>query len=348
MTNRFLFVCPDRESASGGIAVIYDVVALLNRSGHEAAVVHNSPGAGYPDYPEDVPSFYTRRVRQTYRKHTSVRGRIKMLREKTNSAPARLPKLVLRPTDVIVAPEFQMAEALEAFQGWPIAVFVQNPFALMRSYDLSLKRGIKPQDRVSFWLGMSEVCRSHMDVLGLQPSAFFPVTMKPHEFPFQAKKKPLISYMPRKRPREAGIIAEALHRRGNVAGYSIEALDNIPREKVAERLSESRIFISLLHNESLGFPAAEAMASGAIVVGFDGLGGAEFFDESTGFPVAEGDVAGVVTAVEQVVAEYEANPTRLDIMRNYASDLVNERYSVAEFEVGVLRVWTKMQSQLKK
>ena len=39
MTRRYLFLCPDEKTASGGIAVIYDVVTLLNKSGYSAAVI---------------------------------------------------------------------------------------------------------------------------------------------------------------------------------------------------------------------------------------------------------------------------------------------------------------------
>lgn len=346
MSTRYLFLCPDRTSASGGIAVIYDMVALLNRMGYEAVAVHNSPAAGYPDYSQPVPACYTRRIWQTYWRHMGPRGKLRMAHERLAARGSRLQPLDLRPNDVIVAPEFQLAEAIDAFRGWPLVTLVQNPFGLMLSHQRALQRGDDPRNHVSFWLGMSEVCRSHMAMLNCTPSAFFPVTMKPHEFPFQDGKQPLITYMPRKRPWEATIIADALERRGKVPGYRIEALDNIPRAEVAAMLARSRIFISLLQNESLGFPAAEAMASGCIVVGFDGLGGAEFFDSTTGMPVTEGDVAGVVEAVERTVAEYDQDPARLDTMRKRASELVNRRYSTEAFETGVLGAWASLETAI--
>lgn len=148
--------------------------------------------------------------------------------------------------------------------------------------------------------------------------------------------------MPRKRPWEAAVISEALIRRNKVADYRIEALDNMPRSEVAAKLSESRIFISLLQHEALGFPAAEAMAAGCIVIGFDGLGTAEYFDHSVGVPVTEGDVAGIVESVERVVKEYENDPVRFDTMRDIASKRVNEKYSVEAFRTGVLEAWKKL------
>jgi hypothetical protein len=339
MKTRYLFLCPDQTAASGGIAVIYDMVALLNRSGYEAAIVHNSPSAGYPDYPHPVPAFYTYLVSAAYWKYYGLRDRVGLLRERFSPRTRRLPPLELRPTDVMVTPEFQLAEGLEAFPDRPHIVFVQNPFGMMMSYGEATKRGLKPEHYIKYWLGIADVCQRHMEILGAINVGYFPVSMKPSEFPYRSEKANLITYMPRKRPWEAEIIDNALRRRGNIGGYELRALDGLSRNEVAGHLGRSRIFISLLKQEALGFPAAEAMASGCIVVGFDGLGCEEYFDETTGIPITEGDVASLVAAVEQTVAEYERDPTRLDAIRKRASDLVNERYGIPAFESGVLATW---------
>lgn len=49
MTHRYLFLCPDRHTASGGVAVIYDTVVTLRAAGYDALVLHNSPAGGYPE-----------------------------------------------------------------------------------------------------------------------------------------------------------------------------------------------------------------------------------------------------------------------------------------------------------
>lgn len=346
---RYLFLCPDRTSASGGIAVIYDMVALLIRAGHDAAVLHNASSAGYPDYHQSLPAFFTRRIRREEWRWMGRRGQLERVGQTLAGLgrKARLTEVALRPTDVIVAPEFMMAEALMAFPGQPLAVFVQNPFAFMRAYDRALKRGADPAGTVRFWFGMSDIVARYLSLMGARNTGFFPVSMKPQDFPYQPQKTDLITYMPRKRPWEARVIDRALRQRGLIGSYRLEALDGMPRAEIARKLSESRIFISLMKDESLGFPAAEAMASGCIVVGFDGQGGAEFFDETTGVPVAEGDVAGLVLAVEKVVRDHAEDPARFDRMRKHASDLVNARYSTEAFESGVLRVWQDFEATLE-
>jgi hypothetical protein len=80
MACRYLFLCPDSTSASGGIAVIYDVVALLNKSGYCAIVVHNSPDAGYPDYSETVPMLYTKEMNKIYWRYLDKKNKLKAIR----------------------------------------------------------------------------------------------------------------------------------------------------------------------------------------------------------------------------------------------------------------------------
>jgi len=349
MTHRYLFLCPDRTSASGGIAVIYDTVVLLNRAGYDAAIVHNGPSAGYPDYPFDIPAFYTRRMHQAEWHWIGPRKKLRSITHRVTNLirPRRLRPLKLRPTDVIVTPEFMLPEALTAFGAHPVAVFVQNPFAMMRAHDRAVARGLDPSGQVLFWLSIADVCGRHLDMLGARNVTYLPVSMKPEDFPFKARKQDLITYMPRKRPWEARIIDHALRSRGRLGSYRLEALDGIPRAEVARKLGESRIFISLLKTEALGFPAAEAMASGAIVVGFDGLGCAEYFDDSTGIPVTEGDVAGVVAAVERVIADYAVDPDPFDAMRSRAAQRVREKYSVERFEKGIREAWARLEAVLE-
>jgi hypothetical protein len=349
MARRYLFLCPDRTTASGGIAVIYDFVALLNRAGHDAVVVHNSAQAGYAGRTDQVSALYTDRMnRAKFAGLKSLKSRLAFYVSwtRTRMKSGTLQKVSVQADDVIVCPEFLLADGLAAFQDVPVCVFVQNPFSLVRAFTQSLERGHDPRDEVLYWFGMSEVCRSHIDMLDLSPVSYFPVSMKPEGFTFKAQTEPLITYMPRKRRAEAKVIVDALKRRGRLSGYKIEAIDGLPLSEVSKKLEESRIFISFLRNESLGFPAAEAMASGCIVIGFDGLGGAEFFNTTTGFPIKEGDVAAVVSGVERIASEYETDPDKFTALQTYASQTVRERYSVQAFEEGALQAWDAMLTEL--
>lgn len=344
MSRRYLFLCPDSRGASGGIAVIYDTVVTLRKAGYDAFVVHNSPDAGYSEHLGAPPLLYTNAVSRLYRKYGGPRAKIKSVSRALRRPFGRkkLQPLTLRPQDSIIAPEFMMPEAMEAFPDHPLGVFVQNPFSFMQAHLRGMGRGFDIRARVHWFIGISEICEKAMDLIQVGRRFYMPVSMKPDEFPYRELKEAVITYMPRKRPWEAAIIAEALQRRGRVSDYQIRPLEGLPRNMISEQLQKSRFFISLLKDEALGFPAAEAMAAGCVTIGFTGLGTNEYFDTSTGIPVPEGDIFGLVEAVEAAVAEYEVDPTRLDAMRRYASERIHARYGRARFEEALLKIWAEL------
>ena len=186
-----------------------------------------------------------------------------------------------------------------------------------------------------------------LDLVGAAPASYVPVSMHPETFAFREEKRRLITYMPRKRRQEAALIHAELERRGRIDGYEIAAIDGVPLAAVRERLAESLIFISLLHRESLGFPAMEAMASGCIVIGYTGHGGREYFGETTGIPIEEGDTPGLVRAVEEAVAAHRDDPARLDALRRRGSERVRERYSDEKFEACLLSTWRLVEGSLQ-
>lgn len=344
MTQRYLFLCPDMRAASGGIAVIYDMVSVLCRAGYQAAIVHNNPDAGYPDHPDRPPMFYTQDYASA-RKYFD--GRLAQLtvplqlwRKRIRGGP--LAPVQQTADDILVVPEFMIAAAMAAFPQARIGVFVQNTFAFERAHAEGLARGFDIRQRADWFLGVSDICLDQFDLMGIETGYHLPVSMKPEDFPFRRDKEALITYMPRKREAEARQIVDALERRGQLAGYRLQALDGMPRLEVSQHLQRSRFFISLLRQESIGFPAAEAMAAGCIVVGYTGLGAREYFTPQTGIPVTEDDTLGLVRALEAAVAEYTAAPDRLDALRHQASLAVNDRYCRLRCETALLDLWSKL------
>ena len=346
MTSRYLFLCPDAQNASGGIAVIYDAVAVLNNAGFDAVVLHNSPTAGYRDHPKQVPCYYTSNYIAALGNFVSKRSHfsnsLTLLKHRLRSGPLEI--LQSREGDIVVVPEFMMAAAMLAFPNTPLGVFVQNPFAFQETHAEGLKRGLDIRDRAQWFLGVSQLCMDQLELLDIKTGHYLPVSMKPEDFPFSEDKEALITYMPRKRPTEAQQIVDMLSRRGKLDGYRLQALDKMNRSEISEQLQRSRFFISLQQRESIGFPAAEAMAAGCIVVGYTGLGGREYFTSDTGGPVVEDDTVALINALEETVAEYSADPVRLDRVRRHASDLINQRYSWHRFEKSLIETWRELES----
>lgn len=347
---RYLFFCPDSPSPSGGVAVIYNTVKTLIDAGFDAQLVHNAPDAGHPDYLIDIPISYTDRVTKATRKWASLRVRSQSMMAELlpkKAGPKVLPPLAFRSDDIIVIPEFLMAEALVAFPDHRVIVYAQNPFAYLWSHARAVEVGIDPVQAVTWFLGISEINRRAYDLIGAQRTSYFTVNPELQLFPYQDAKKPIISYMPRKRPDEAELIDKALRRRGLIGDYALVEIDGMTRSQVADVLKDSLIFISLLKTEALGFPAAEAMAAGCITVGYTGLGTREYFDETTGIEVTEGDTFGIVETVERVVKEYAADPTPLDALRRHASDHIHSNYSHAVFESQLRAAWAEIDAEMK-
>ncbi|WP_334147826.1 glycosyltransferase [Hyphomicrobium sp.] len=348
MANRYLFLCPDSRSPSGGIAVIYDAVIALHRACYDVSILHNSPEAGYP-HPSKAPSVvYHHACRQVFRKYAGRREKlieaIRMAWERVRGGPAST--LNLLPSDVIVVPEFMAAEAAEAFPTQKLVIFVQGPFLFLESYQKCIARGHDIRKRSRYFIGTCDTCMDQFDLLGIKNCFHLPVSMNPEKFPFQEIKDRLITYMPRRRPAEAEFIAAALRERGRIGDYRLEALEGLPIEAIYEKLQQSRFFISLLRLEGLGFPAAEAMAAGCITVGYTGLGPREYFTPETGVPVTDDDTVALIHALEAAVAEYETHPRRLDSLRRHASAEINRRFSCSVFEAKLFEIWRELDAKI--
>jgi glycosyltransferase involved in cell wall biosynthesis len=337
----YYFLCPDISGASGGMAVSYDVVAALREDGHEAAVVHMTAGATYTNTRFRPPTFYTHALDDVAIRRAGVlRGtyeRARLMRRRLRGGPN--PRLVLRPDDVLVVPEFMLSRVVEAFPDQPKIVFVQNSFSHLRTCSDALARGLDPDRGVLLRIGISDSCMAALDLIGTSPVAYCRVVPNLALFPYRADKSKVVSYMPRKRRAEARIIHAALERRGRLNGYTLQPIDGMPQQRVAEILGDSRIFISLLHEEALGFPAMEAMAAGCVVVGYTGFGTREYFTDETGIVIEEGNTAGLVHAVEAAIAEYEADPARLDRVRAEGARVVRSTYDEALFREELRRAW---------
>ncbi len=346
MAPRYLFICPNLTAPSGGIAVLYDCVSILRQAGYDAFVVHEGPGIRYPLYPEDVPILYTLKTRQNRIGRIGMRARpgygAAILRDRITGAKDRMVHLTER--DVLVAPEFMLTDVIDSFPGQPKIVLSQNSFAYLDSVYTLNRFGLDCDDGVIANIGISRSCLEAFDLVGGRAPHYVPVSPNLSLFDFRETKSAKIAYMPRKRPEEAVLIDRALRQRGRIGQFDLCRIDGMPQPEVAAHLGDSLIFISLMKAEALGFPAIEAMASGCIVVGYTGFGTEEYFDETTGFPITEGDTAGLVKTVEAVVAEYAADPTRLDAMRRRASEVVRTRYNPQRFRQALLKTWDAISS----
>lgn len=105
-----------------------------------------------------------------------------------------------------------------------------------------------------------------------------------------------IAVIPTRRQQEVRLIRGLLRsRRPDLADVAWAEIRGLPRADVARVMAGSEIFLATGLLEGLGLPPLEAMATGALVVGFHGGGGREYatpgngdwFDENAYFEIAE-------------------------------------------------------------
>ena len=132
-----------------------------------------------------------------------------------------------------------------------------------------------------------------------------------------------VSWFPRKRPRESALLGQLLRADRRFTDVVLCPLVDSLRSEVAETLGSTTVFVSLGHSESFGLPVAEALASGCLVVGYDGGGGHELFQAPGAWPVPEQRPL----LLREKIAELLARAEHLSHVREANRAWVLDRYS---------------------
>jgi glycosyltransferase involved in cell wall biosynthesis len=313
------FDCPDDPAPIGGIKQIYRQVDVLARHGIAARVVHTAPGFRCRWFANTTPVRYAAELR-----------------------PAA--------ADRIVVPESRPAGEVPLhvrFPDVPRVVFNQNAYLTFKDADLLARlpgdyRGPYELPGTTAVLTVSEdserVLRflfPHLDVVRVRCG------IDPAVFGFAEPKERLIAFVAKK----SKILREVLHGlrvRGSLAGWTVVPIDHQPQSVVADIMRRCLVFLTAVGYEGFGLPPAEAMASGCVVVGFDGWGGAEYFTPDTGFPVPMGDVVGYAETVEDVLRRADTDRESLDALRRKAAAFVAAEYSLAAETASILAAWRRL------
>lgn len=112
-------------------------------------------------------------------------------------------------------------------------------------------------------------------------------------------RAPSVAFMPRKRPLEARWLKGLLHsRRPDLKAVPWIEIKGMSRAQCAEALKQAGVFLSLGWAEGLGLPPLEAMAAGALVVGFHGGGGRDYATAENGDWFGDQDHLALIEALE--------------------------------------------------
>lgn len=110
-----------------------------------------------------------------------------------------------------------------------------------------------------------------------------------------------------RRPQEWRLIRGILRSlRPDLAGVPWIEIRGMTRAQVAQAMAGSEIFLALGEREGLGLPPLEAMATGALVVGFTGGGGREYATPANGDWFEEGAYVEIAETLARRIDELRA------------------------------------------
>jgi glycosyltransferase involved in cell wall biosynthesis len=338
------YLCGDREAPAGGVKVIYRHVDLLNRNGVEAFVLHERPPFRATWFENDTPIVYwlrapaprptlARRVEKRFRGRPVTKERLHLTQP---------PELELTSADVLVVPEGFGPRLAEIAPGIRKVIFNQNAYRTFHGYPLDIDAQAVPYRSrdVARTIVISEDNRRYL------ATAFPDIDIRrihneydPLRFPFRTDKRRLVSYMPRKNPFDAEQVLLLLRLTGNLDGWEVAAIDGMSERETAAVLGDSSVFLSFGHPEGCPLPPAEAMLSGAIVVGYHGMGGREYFRDEFAYPIGVGDIQAFAETAASVLRRFESEPEALAEQAQAASRFIRETYTAEREEHDLLEAF---------
>lgn len=273
---RIILFCPPVTVINGGIKQIFALADTLCDQGYEAVVFEEQ--GRRPDW---------------FSSHAPVVGQGVF-------AP--------RADEILILPEDQ-PQILSVFQSWPQrkVVYAQNQFYAALPFH---ERGGTYADygvydvlccsrtMLDYVRQRHPPARAHLVMNGIDRTIF--------HAPTQPREK-IIAYMPRKRPIEALFLKDQFRfTYPECADWAWQPIERVSAADVAAQMGRAGVFLSLSRMESLGLAPLEAMACGAVVAGFTGIGGREYARAENGFWVAEDDFPACLSALRQAVTLAES------------------------------------------
>jgi glycosyltransferase involved in cell wall biosynthesis len=297
---RVFYLTPEQSAPRGGVRMLYRHVDLLTDAGIDAAVLHAHSGF-----------------------------RCEWFANSTRTAGAD--SLVLRPSDILVVPEFY-AVGLDLLPVEPRKiVFNQGAYHTFDHIPFDTTEPGQPYSSVTNLIAMLTVSN---DSAALLRHTFPTIQVHRaravldggvfHPGPLPGDRQ--LAFIPRRRPQERGQLLHVLRSRGALDGWRLVPIEGYTEAETAQLMRSSAIFLSFSDREGFGLPPAEAMASGCYVIGYTGNGGRDYFDARYSAPIAESDLLAYAVAVEDAIARYEKDPESLARDGRDASAAVLGRY----------------------
>jgi hypothetical protein len=303
------FLAPDYDRPAGGVQTLYRHVDILNSNGIPASILHNKKGFRC--------TWFHNRTRVT------------------SSA-----SVYLKRTDLLVVGELDVDIVVRSRLRVPHLIFNQGPYLTWQGgtgVADYYANGPRPKAIITVSehsVALLSYAFPGIDVrrvrLGIDTAAFKP--------PDDAAPR-VITYMPRRGAEDVTILRQILDARGALDGWRVSKVEGLSHAGVAHALRSSQIFLATSIREGFGLPAAEAMACGNYVVGFDGLAGREYFLPEFCSAVDAGDLLAFSQALESVIRRDCCTPGWLRQRGLAASRFIASTYSRSAEEADVLKAY---------
>lgn len=150
-----------------------------------------------------------------------------------------------------------------------------------------------------------------------------------------------VTAIPNRRPQEWRLIRGILHsQRPDLVDIPWIEIKGVSRAEVARVMAASEVFLATGHLEGLGLPPLEAMAAGALVVGFTGGGGLEYATPENGDWFEDGHHFELAETVARRLDELKAGADFAQ--RRAAGRATAAKFSQAAFESDLAAAWTSI------
>lgn len=349
MNPTIYYLCPEHSTPVGGVRVIYRHVDILNKQGIPAYVVHQTPGFRVTWFENSTPIVYWQNG-----KITRLIDKFKRRFQENDPIELRIlggKKGLITKDDILVVPEIYGPDLAYAYgRGIKKVILNQGCYLTFSGYSFQRDRLITPYRHpdvlatlVNSQEGQAYLHHAFPDL----PILRFRLSIDPKLFYYTGEKKRQICFSQIKNKSDALQVVNILKFRGVLKNYDLLPFINVPQHEVARICRDSLIFLSFGYPEGFGLPAAEAMASGCIVIGFHGGGGKEFFCPEFSYPIEQGDILQFAKTVEQVIKDYETEPETFIKKGRMAAEFIREHYSPEKEEAEVLLAWTHIFQTLR-
>ena len=306
------FLCHDNPKPSGGIRTLYRHVDILLSQGYDVAVMHGNAN-----------------FRLQWFEHTT---------------PTEALHRNFESDDWIVFPE-DYIDMMQFFADVSCnkVVFCQNHFYIFEAlpyqvswHDFGIQHVISSSNEIQKYVHNVFGLSSHVIPYCIPHDIFSP--------PTEEKRGLTVSYMPRKgQVHLRQLIRSMWFQYPQLRDVEWIEIDGYTESEVAKILQKSAVFISTSYREGFGLPPIEAMACGALVVGFTAGGGRDFATKNNGFWVIDeqsidltNTLATVLLKIQKQSSDPKLQKTRLEGYKTA------QLYTQKRTEDAVVQTWQQL------